>query len=156
LLVGLNANFGWQQNYANLKTFIACRGDVSIEFYHFCRPFLKSTFEQLFDALPVVRRTAAGRFRSGNDVNHELYRLWQICNGQFYGIPSGDGFLLSLNSDLGVMTDRFEKLSKTKKKFACVNDNIDLGENVDEVFSLVRSSLEKKFPRPSPFEIDYS
>ena len=154
LLVGVNANFGWQQNYANMKAFIACRDNVSIAFHHFCRPYLKATFKELFDGLPVVRRTAAGRFRSGNDINHEIVKLWQICNGQFYGVPSGDGFYLGLNSDLGMMTAKLEALVKTKNKFACVNDNIHLGENVDEVFSLVRSSLEKKFPRPSSFEID--
>lgn len=154
LLVGVNVGFGWKQNYNNVKVFNAHRGNVSIRYDHFCRPYLKSTFKHLIEAMPVVRETAARRFRSEDDVNQELFKLWQVCSRHFHGARPSRGGYLSLTSDVDLMKDRLDKLVSAKCKYACINDTVQLRENADEVFSLVRSNLEKKFPRPSQFEMD--
>jgi len=51
---------------------------------HNAQPYLKSTFEEVWDyAGEELTKASLNRFRSPNDYTQELFRTWQICRSNF-------------------------------------------------------------------------
>lgn len=93
--------------------------------------------------------TCKNKFRSKNDVNHWLFRSWQIMSGNF--IPRRRDFgILVTASDINGVKKCLD--SGSPYKLVCINDGraiVDFEKNRDEVNAL----LAKLLPEKSSFEL---
>lgn len=115
---------------------------------HLPQPFLKSTFEEVWEAQPeILHRTCTHRFRDyQRDVNQWLIRYWQLAGNRF--VPASP----SRGKDLQVLREStFEHIKKRRTAMVCVNDNeniTDFEERRDRLEGLLHEIL----PEPSSFE----
>jgi len=117
--------------------------------FHSCTPFLKSTFNTLWDKIPdILDNTCSHKFRSREDVNQYLFRYWQLCEGNF--VPRHP-----MSTYLTIGQDDSEKISKTLKsdkfKVVCVNDD-PLGFDFDKEQENLVKVFTELFPEISAFE----
>lgn len=117
--------------------------------FHGCAPYLKSTFEEVWDKYPeIMDATCRNRFRSRADVNQYLFRYWQLAKGQF--VPGKPKFAyLTLGEDS--MKDIEMALGDKRYIEVCVNDDPS-GLNFAEEQKLLRDIFERCHPRPCEFE----
>lgn len=124
---------------------------ITLRTPHNAQPYLKSTFEEVWDAEGgELTRTSINRFRASDDYTPELFRTWQICRGNF--VPH------NTYSD----TKMFPLLIKHKKaikaienqsyKLICLNDNIRI-RNYDDVMRRITEAFESILPEKSSFEL---
>lgn len=117
--------------------------------YHTCNPFLKSTFQTVWERWPEqLDRTCSHKFRSREDVNQYLMRYWQLASGRF--LPRGvNSIYLTVGQDSGETIRKI--LTSGKKQVVCVND-----DPLDFDFEAEKRNLidifEQIFPTPSAFE----
>ncbi len=117
--------------------------------YHSGTPFLKSTFDEVWEEYPVILdRTCGHRFRSKEDVNQYLMRYWQLCTGKF--VPRKPN-----NAYYTVGMDDFETIKASlynkKYKIVCINDD-PLDFDFDKEQKRISQMLEEKYPDKSSFE----
>jgi hypothetical protein len=68
----------------NVLAFAVNRTVLQGCFGHLALPHLKSTFEEVWAALPeVLERTSRHRFRDDNDVNQWIFASWNLVKGRF-------------------------------------------------------------------------
>ena len=57
---------------------------ITLRVPHNAQPYLKKTFEEVWAAAgKELTETSSNRFRALTDYTPELFRIWQICNGDF-------------------------------------------------------------------------
>lgn len=96
-----------------------------------------------------LERTCANKFRSCDDVNHWLFRSWQLLSGNFVPRKRDFGILVPA-SDINNVKRCISP--KSPYKLVCINDGrmvTDFERNRDEVNSLLESLL----PEKSSFEL---
>ena len=117
--------------------------------YHNCSAFLKSTFEEVWEAVPdVLNDTCTRRFRSREDVNQYLIRYWQMCSGRFVPRkPRSDYVTIGSVSaeDIG------RKLTDPKCCTVCVNDD-PMSFSFEEEKEKLQAVFQKVYPEKSSFE----
>lgn len=143
--------FNIKNGKGNLKNLLlfCWQNIVGFNNYHMESPFLKSTFEEVWEKeYNVLNESCITKFRDDNDVNQYVMSLWQIYSGNF-SVKShkkfGKLFILSDQNDA-----LFDFISKSKKKIVCINDgNV---KDYAKVKADLKNVLEKKFPKKSSFE----
>lgn len=134
--------FAYEENYL-----------LGMFFSHLPTPFRKSTFKAVWNECgEELDNTCTHRFRTPEDVMHQIFSLWDIMNGNFSPV-SKDYY----GKKWGRLSDQYKEidiaLQKQKYRTICLNDSIDVtNENFDRIRTAIDESLEKVFPDKSMFE----
>ena len=107
---------------------------------HLPMPFLKSTFQQVWqEEEPLLRTVSSHRFRSDSDVNQWLMNYWQLASGSF--VPGttkiGKCFDVSCDRDIEPVVDVIKNRSM---KMICINDTEQI-----ESFDAMGQTLKQAF-----------
>lgn len=123
----------------------------SFKNFHTCQPFLKSTFEEVWEKYgPDIQKTTMTRFRSDSGVNQYLFRNWQLVKGDFYPVNlSKTTHYFDISDDC--IKDICNTITKQKKNVICLNDNYK-GEHFEAIRQSIIDSFEKILPNKCIFE----
>jgi len=117
--------------------------------YHRPTSYIKKDFEIVWEKEnEVLHHTCLNKFRTTNDVNHQIFRWWRLASNEFspfnYLKISKD---IALESDINIL----KPLKNQRFPLICLNDN----EKTD--FNLLKPEVDKIlnriFPDKSKFEI---
>jgi len=116
---------------------------------HVACAYLKSTFDTVWDKEKnVLNETCLSKFRSDSNVNHWLFKGWQLATGKFYprSPKFGKMFLKKIDDEI------INTVVKKKYKMVCIND-VDCSEK-EFITSqkMIENAFEKIFPEKSKFE----
>lgn len=124
---------------------------ITLRTPHNAQPYLKSTFDEVWNAAgDELKATSANRFRDSSDLTPELFRTWQICEGNFSPYNTYQDtkmFPLMVKSGKAIKAIKEQTYS-----LVCLNDNKHI-RNYDEVMDGIRDSFEKILPEKSSFEL---
>ncbi len=113
-------------------------------------PFLKKTYEEVWEAEGEYLKTAAsGRFRSGNDVIQYLFREWQKLKGNF--VPVNVCRLIKyfeIDNDNKAL---IKTIRGQKRKVVIINDT-GKATDTERVTRKLSEAFESVFPQKSSFE----
>ena len=117
---------------------------------HNAQPYLKSTFEEVWDAAgKELTEASVNRFRSPSDYTPELFRTWQICRGNFEPYNTYQDtkmFPLMLRPKQAV-----KAILNQSYKLVCLNDNVHI-HNYGQVMEDIKNAFEHILPQKSTFE----
>lgn len=117
---------------------------------HFPQPYLKSTFEKVWEkAYAVLDRTCRNKVRSPSDVNEWLMRYWQLAEGSF--TPSNHRNRLLFNLNARNAERAVQVIRSQTHDLICLNDNEALGD-ISEIQMKVSEAFEQILPDKSAFE----
>lgn len=123
---------------------------ITLRTPHNAQPYLKSTFEEVWEAEgEELTRTSSNRFRASNDYTPELFRTWQICEGNFvpYNTYADTKmFPLMVKADKAV-----EAIRRQEYSLVCINDNVHI-RNYEQVMENLKEAFESILPDKSSFE----
>jgi len=123
---------------------------ITLRTPHNAQPYLKSTFEKVWAAAgKELSATSANRFRASTDLTPELFRTWQICEGNFAPLNTyldTKMFPLMVRAKQAIAAIREQRYN-----LVCLNDNVHI-RNYDEVMAQIRSSFDHILPEKSAFE----
>ena len=124
---------------------------VTLRTPHNAQPYLKSTFEEVWvEAEKELLETSTHRFRSTSDLTPELFRLWQICMGNFEPYNTyRDTKMFPLVIKPKQATAAIRNQSY---KLICLNDNIHI-RNYEQTMNNIREAFESILPEKSSFEV---
>lgn len=124
---------------------------ITLRTPHNAQPYLKSTFEEVWNAEgEELTRTSVNRFRASDDYTPELFRMWQICSGNFEPYNTyADTKMFPLLIRSGKAVKAIENQSY---KLVCLNDNIRI-KNYPETMDRIRTAFDKILPEKSSFEL---
>ncbi len=119
---------------------------------HFEQPYLKTTFENVWNKEPELLKEACSRFRGEMTVTIYLFRYWQFATNMFYPVR------LNKYRKYVLMPKELSKIRKSlndkKIKSICLNDTPFCSE---EEFNVVKHEMgiefNNKFPQKSCFEV---
>ena len=118
---------------------------------HNAQPFLKSTFEDVWDyAGEQLTAVSVNRFRNTSDYTPELFRTWQICRSNFnpYNTYSDTKmFPLILKSKQAIRA-----IEEQQYKLICLNDNGHI-RNYEAVMEQLNKAFQTILPEKSDFEL---
>lgn len=120
---------------------------AGFQFSHLPTPFLKSTFEEVWDIEnEYLSKTSFNRFRNKTDINQYLFANWQWCTGKFIPVyPRVNGYF-----EIGNQKS-IDAISNKKYKMICLND-VDETVNYDEEQRKIEEGFIKLFPEKSSYE----
>jgi len=128
-----------------------CPKFVTLRTPHNAQPFLKSTFDEVWkNCEKELTETSANRFRKTSDLTPELFRTWQICQGNFepYNTYSDTKmFPLVIKPKQAV-----EAVRNQSYKLVCLNDNVHI-RNYEQVMKNIQAAFENILPEKSSFEV---
>lgn len=115
---------------------------------HLPQPFLKSTFETLWEAEgALLSEVSSHRFRDyGNDVNQWLMRYWQLCTGQFVPVSPKRGVCFT-----DMCPEAAEVIRTQSRDMICINDSNDV--DFEQNRALLHDAFESILPQKSVFEL---
>lgn len=124
---------------------------ITLRTPHNAQPFLKSTFEAVWKVAEKELHAASGnRFRSTTDLTPELFRTWQICQGNFEPYNTYNDtkmFPLVLKSKKAI-----KAIYEQSYSLVCLNDNVHI-RNYQQVMENIQAAFESILPEKSSFEI---
>lgn len=119
--------------------------------YHIEQAYLKSTFNEVWNAEPGFLSDSCTRFREDVIANPYLFRYWQFAKNQFHPLNRKGKFIF-LNKNCLNGIDKI--IHQSRINTICFNDNPSCS---DEDFEQIKEALsiifEKKFPQKSSFEL---
>jgi hypothetical protein len=134
----LNYLFKWRTKFMVLRT------------PHNAQPYLKSTFEEVWkNCENELTEASSYRFRSAKELSPELFRTWQICQGNFEPYNTYNDtkmFPLLFKSKQAIRA-----IQNQSHKLVCINDNIHI-RNYAQVMANLKKSFEYILPEKSSFE----
>ena len=123
---------------------------ITLRTPHNAQPFLKSIFEEVWAvAEKELTETSANRFRATSDFTPELFRIWQICSGNFEPYNTYNDtkmFPLMIKSKQAMAAIRNQSF-----KLVCLNDNIYI-RDYEKVMPEIKHAFESILPEKSSFE----
>ena len=123
---------------------------VTLRTPHNAQPYLRSTYEHVWAAAgDRLREASTHRFRSTEDLTHELFRTWQICEGNFapYNTYSDTRmFPLVVRARQAIRA-----VARQSYKLVCLNDNIHI-RNYAQVMRDLEAAFATILPERSSFE----
>lgn len=123
----------------------------SFKYTHLPSPFLKSTYEKLWEAEGErLDRLCRSRFRSVFDVNQYVLKYWQYMEGKYEPQSPGIGEFCLMGRDEERM---FEILRGQKKKMICINDDSRF-QDFEGMKRKVIQAFDSILPERSSFEKD--
>lgn len=122
---------------------------------HVCDPYLKSTFDEVWDAEgEELARTSSHRFREHTDVSRWLIDMWQCAKGEFYPRPNSFGRAFYFDSDDDANLSAAATYIKGKRgKVVCLNDGRLTQVQRETVSSMMLACLDELYPKKCEFEI---
>ncbi len=135
----------------NLRTLLLLpwRRYVGFLDMHLAMPFLKSTFEEVWEKEePLLRKVSGHKFREDSDVNQWLMAYWQIATGNFVPMSPKIGWMF----DAGRDTDRIVDIVRNQSmKMICINDSEKI-ENFDQIRGRIVEAMDGILKEKSSFE----
>lgn len=123
---------------------------ITLRVPHNAQPYLKSTFEAVWEACgEELTATSCNKFRALNDYTPELFRTWQICQGNFEPYNTYKDtkmFPLMIRSKQAI-----EAISNQSYRLICLNDNIHIN-HYDLVMESIQNAFQQILPDKSSFE----
>lgn len=137
----------------SVRTFLFLQFSKIIGIYetHIAYSYCKSTFEEVWrKEKEELQATCKNKFRTKEDINHWLFRYWQLLSGDFEPRNINFGIL----KDVGTQIDDILKIlhGKGKYKMICINDSDSLAD-FEKTKTIVNEALDTLFPEKSSFEI---
>lgn len=139
---------------------IKARWNYMLKFYgkfitlrtpHNAQPYLKSTFDEVWAAAgKELTETSSNRYRSLSDYTPELFRTWQICQGNFTPYNTYRDtkmFPLMIQSRQAV-----KAIHQQDYALICLNDNIHI-HHYDRVIKNIKDAFQHILPEKSSFEL---
>lgn len=124
---------------------------ITLRTHHNAQPFLKSTFEDVWNHCgEELTAMSQHRFRSNDDLTPELFRTWQICSSNFLPYNTYKDtkiFPLMLKSNKAV-----KAIQNQAYKLVCLNDSIHI-RNYQRTMERIKDSFETIFAEKSSFEL---
>ena len=124
---------------------------LTLRVHHNAQPYLKQSFEEVWDyAGQELLISSKNRFRDKSDHTHELFRTWQICQGNFQPYNTYKDtkmFPLMVKPKQAIRAIREQKYS-----LICLNDNKNI-RNYEQLMEQIRDAFEKILPKKSRFEL---
>ncbi len=118
--------------------------------FHTCIPYLKSTFEELWEKYEKpLDQSSKNRFRSRDDINHYVFRYWRLAKGEFAPAEPNCAYM-TIGEDSAESIE--SALHSPKYKVVCINDdptNIDFEKEQEKLYHI----LEAAFPEKSSYEL---
>lgn len=123
---------------------------ASFKYLHLPSPFLKSTYEAVWNAEPEILDTIChNRFRGVFDVNQYVMRYWQYVTGNF--IPQtpkmGRFFLIGLEEK-----ECIDAIANGRYRMICLNDDGVTADNFENIKCQIIEAWEKLLSEKSSFE----
>lgn len=123
---------------------------ITLRVHHNAQPYLKSTFDEVWKAEgDELTRTSSHRFRSSADYSPELFRTWQICQGNF--IPYNTYKDTKMFPLMVKPRQAIKAIRGQEYALVCLNDNKNI-RNYDELMSEIAEAFESILPEKSSFE----
>lgn len=123
---------------------------ITLRVPHNAQPYLKSTFHEVWAAVgKELTETSANRFRALTDYTPELFRTWQICQGNFEPYNTYQDtkmFPLRIRAKQAV-----KAIYNQSYALICINDNVNI-KNYDQVMNTIREAFQSILPEKSSFE----
>lgn len=125
---------------------------VGFSNFHIEQPYLKSVFDEVWDAQPDFMEASCTRFREDVTANPYIFRYWQFARNLFYPRKvKGKFFFL-------IKPNNFKEIKKSilKGEYAsiCLNDSpLCTVEDFAFFKKELQQLFEQKFPQKSSFEI---
>lgn len=119
--------------------------------HHSEQPYLKTIFDEVWDAEPEFMNDSCTRFRKDISANPYIFRYWQFAKNLFYPMKRSSAYFplkkgIAKNIEKALNEERFISI--------CLNDN-DLCTYKD--FIIINKELQlifdKKYPQKSSFEV---
>lgn len=122
---------------------------------HNAQAFLKSTFEEVWNAEPsILSETCTHRFRRLTDVNQWVIKEWQLASGKFE--PRKDSssrvFHLSGEACRGVVRSAAQHIIKKDITLICINDAKLSPQDVEYCRNTAEKAFLEVYPEKSSFE----
>ena len=116
---------------------------------HITSAYLKSTFEELWKIEEVnLDKTCRTKFRDNQNLNHWIFKDWQLVNGKFFPRTPrmGKMYLKEIDNEI------ISAVENKKYKIVCIND-VECEENefIRQKQRIIEA-FEKIFPDKSSFE----
>ena len=116
---------------------------------HLCVPFLKSTFEEVWqEEGELLKKVSGHRFRTDSDVNQWLMIYWQLAKGRFVPGSPKMGRMFYVNRDMDAIVKAIEERDR---KVVCINDS-DRLENFQEARDRIAKAFDRYLGEKSSFE----
>jgi hypothetical protein len=111
--------------------------------------YTKRVFETVWNEEPdILKQTCSHKFRETSDVTHYLFKMWQICTGEF--TPRYDKCMaINLTYSPKYIEDL---ILKRKYPIICLNDRVEV-EHFDEVKNHLQKLFDTILPEKSSFEL---
>ena len=123
---------------------------ITLRVHHNAQPYLKDSFEDAWKyAEKELTLTSANRFRDKSDYTHELFRTWQICEGNFEPYNT---YCDTKMFPLMVKPKQAVKAIKNQEyTLICLNDN-DHVRNYEKLMTDISEAFLSILPNKSTFE----
>jgi hypothetical protein len=134
--------------------------------FHQAQPFLKSTFETVWQAEPeILQKTSKSKFRNNRDVNQYLFRYWQLVTGNFTPDTYKNAFVKRKRVELRTKTDVERACNDIRLgnyHMYCLNDAMSQGrftekdvsdEDLSDSKTLITETLQELLPEKSSYEV---
>lgn len=120
--------------------------------FHLEQAYLKTVFDEVWEAAPEFLNASCTRFREDVTANPYIFRYWQFARNLFYPSKHNGEFFFLIKHDV---LDKIGKAFQDKHLYSvCLNDSTLC---TDEEFVLIDRGLQQlfeiKFPQKSSFEI---
>ncbi|MDR2839880.1 MAG: stealth family protein [Paludibacter sp.] len=123
---------------------------ITLRTPHNAQPYLKTTFDEVWQyAENELTEMSAHRFRTPRDLTPELFRTWQICNGNF--APYNTYCDTKMFPLLVKSRQAVDAIYNQKYKLICLNDNEHI-RNYQQVMKNIENAFESILPEKSKFE----
>lgn len=117
---------------------------------HLPSPLLKSTFEEVWNKeLDILSKTSENKFRTSEDVNQYLFKVWDVCEGNYVPTKYKKAKAISVTDDN--YKEMAENIRKQKYNQICLNDEASTKE-LDKIMKEINVALESILPEKSMFE----
>ncbi len=117
---------------------------------HNAQPYLKTTFEHVWAACEAeLNEASTHRFRTKDDLTQELFRTWQICEGNF--LPYNTYIDTKMFPLVVRPRQAVQAVREQRYKLVCLNDNVHI-RNYQQVMQDIGSAFETILPKKSTFE----
>ena len=124
---------------------------ITLRVPHNAQPYLKTTFDEVWNAAEKeLTETSSNRFRALTDLTPELFRMWQICRGNFEPYNTYKDtrmFPLIIHHKQAVRA-----ICRQSYSLICLNDNVHI-RNYGHVIGNIKDAFQHILPDKSSFEI---
>lgn len=119
---------------------------------HVEQPFLKSTFEEVWEKEEEMLKQSCTRFREDVILNPYIFRYWQFASNRFH--PTNSKSIRKHKISEKYMPNILADMKNEKVKSLCLNDTPFISDQQFEYLKkMLQNAFEEKFPTKSSYEI---